>query len=80
MKETIWSDNDPREELSGLKRVPLVIAVPITHNCYETVMAFAEMKNDWCIFLSWPKEMKDRRSFISADEPWPDHWLWLAAP
>lgn len=68
-----WHNTDPRHEI--YKRATIVILIPITDKKKSAFMGEVETKNEWCVFTDYPE-----RQLISADDQWPEHWLWIYSP
>ena len=65
-----WRATDPREHYN--KRGNIVIC---THD--GALRGYVETKYGWDIDTT---HRFDRYSSISADDPWPEGWLWTPAP
>lgn len=65
-----WSSEDPRYTTDKYRRV-------VIHIGGDAITGIVETKYGWSINTS--HEYK-RYQFISADDDWPSHWLWIDAP
>jgi hypothetical protein len=65
-----WYKNDPRYGIN--KRASIVIVDLALHISF---FAEVETKNAFCVFTDYLE-----KPFISADDTWPQSWLWAFAP
>jgi hypothetical protein len=70
----IWKKEDPRFLIN--KRADIVVLRPsLLGSCFTALMGSVETKNGWSIIL----ECEDYK-YISADDNWPQDWVWTWAP
>jgi len=71
----IWKREDPRLLIN--KRANIVVLRPslLGHGNFSPLMGYVETKNGWSIILEC-----EECALISADDNWPQDWVWTWAP